>query len=140
MTRTAALIIVALFLPCLAFAQQPKQQKVTPLKIRIPPAKPNQYRSVTDAPEWKNPYLIVRADGIEVRVNGAAVNGPTLLVSAVIGFLEKFPNRAWSYGLVVAVQENSIQSGDQHSRIKGNTSELLRSLREAGVKVELWPS
>jgi hypothetical protein len=59
--------------------------------------------------------------------------------SAVIGFLEKFPTIDWPYGFIVAVQENSLRSGDDTSRIEQNKSELLRYLGDAGVKVDLWP-
>jgi|SRR5437879_4776199 len=36
------------------------------LENRIPKPDPKKYHSVQDAKDWKNPYLIVRRDGIEI--------------------------------------------------------------------------
>jgi hypothetical protein len=121
------------------FAQQPKS-KIIPLRSRIPAAKPEKYRELRDAAKWKNPYLIVQADGVQVWINGAALTGPTMPVPDVIGYLEKLPNRSWFYGLVVGVQENSLTPNKDRSITDRNFSELLQRLKDAGVRAELWPS
>lgn len=36
------------------------------LQNRIPKPDPKKYHDVQDAKDWKNPYLIVRRDGIEI--------------------------------------------------------------------------
>jgi hypothetical protein len=33
---------------------------------KIPPAAPEKYKSVRDAVDWANPYLVIRADGIDL--------------------------------------------------------------------------
>jgi hypothetical protein len=90
------------------------------LKDRIPPAKPNRYHYIVDASHWQNPYLMVHANGVEV--------------------LEKLPDHAWPYGLVVGVSESGVRAPGDDPGITRNREELLRLLREAGVTVELWPS
>jgi hypothetical protein len=110
------------------------------LKNRIPPADPAKYRSVADAREWQNPYLMVQAKGIDARPISAATETPTMSPADVVVYLEKLPSIAWPYGLVVAVQENGLRAPGDDARIKRNREELERLLEKAGVKVELWPS
>ena len=109
------------------------------LKNRIPPANPAKYRSVVDAREWQNPYLMVHAKGIDARPINAATETPTMAPADVISYLEKLPSIAWPYGLVVAVQENGLRASGDDSQLKRNREELVRLLEKAGMKVELWP-
>jgi hypothetical protein len=110
------------------------------LKNRIPPPDPNKYRSVRDARDWQNPYLMVRANGIDARPISAATETPTMSPADVVAYLEKLPSMAWPYGLVVAVQENGVRAPGDDARIKRNREKLVRLLEEAGVRVSLWPS
>jgi myo-inositol-1-phosphate synthase len=112
----------------------------SPLKNRIPPPDPNKYRSVRDARDWQNPYLMVRANGIYARPISAATEAPTMSPADVVAYLEKLPSMAWPYGLVVTVQENGIRVAGDDARIKRNREELVRLLENAGVKVDLWSS
>jgi hypothetical protein len=110
------------------------------LKNRIPPPDPRKYRSVLDAHDWQNPYLMVQANGIDARPISAATATPTMSPADVVAYLEKLSSIAWPYGLVVAVSENGLRAPDSNDRIKRNREELVRFLERAGVKVELWPS
>jgi len=112
----------------------------SPLKNRIPPPDPNKYRSVVDGRDWQNPYLMVQANGIDVRPISAFTEAPTMSPADAVAYLEKLPSIAWPYGLVVAVGENGVRAPDDDARIKRNREELVRLLEEAGVRVELWPS
>ena len=111
-----------------------------PLKNRIPPPDPNKYRSVRDARDWQNPYLMVRANGIDARSIGAATEAPAMSPADVVAYLEKLPSVAWPYGLVVAVSEDGVRAPGDDARIKRNKEELVRLLETTGVKVDLWPS
>jgi hypothetical protein len=110
------------------------------LKNRIPPPDPAKYRSVMSWRDWQNPYLIVQANGIDVRPINAATEAPTMSPEEVVAYLEKLLSIAWPYGLVVAVQENGLLVPGDDARIKRNREELVRLLEKAGVKVDLWPS
>jgi len=112
----------------------------SPLKNRIPLPDPNKYRSVRDARDWQNPYLIVQANGIDARPISAATETPTMSPADVVAYLENLPPMAWPYGLVVAVQENGVRATGDDARIKRNREELVRLLENAGIKVTLWPS
>jgi len=112
----------------------------SPLKNRISPLDPNKYRSVRDARDWQNPYLMVQANGIEAGPISAAKEAATMSPVDVVAYLEKLPSMAWPYGLVVAVQEKGVRAPGDDARIKRNREELVRLLEKAGVKVDLWPS
>ena len=120
--------------------QRVADARTSTLKNRIPPADPNKYRSVVDARDWQNPYLMVQAKGIDARPTSATTDALTMAPADMVAYLEKLPSVAWPYGLVVAVQENGIRApGDDASIKRKNREELVRLLEEAGVKVELWP-
>ena len=111
----------------------------SPLKNRIPAPDPAKYRSILDARDWRNPYLMVRADGIDVRAISAVTGIPAMSPADVVWYLEKLPSIAWPYGLVVAVQENGVRALGDDDCIRENRDELLRFLKAAGVETELWP-
>jgi hypothetical protein len=110
------------------------------LKNRIPPADPAKYRSIADSQQWRNPYLIVQAKGIDPWSMNPATKIPTMSPADAVAYLEKLPSSAWPYGLVVAVQENGVRGSGDDAPIKRNREELVRLLEKAGVKVELVPS
>ena len=105
----------------------------SPLKSRIPPPDPAKYRSIVDAHDWQNPYLMVRAAGIDARPISVATESPTMSPQEVIAYLEKLPSVAWPYGLVVAVSENGVRARGDDAPIRRNREELVRFL-EAAVK------
>ena len=100
----------------------------------------NAYRSVRDARDWQNPYLMVGREGIYARPISAATEAPTMRPADVVAYLEKLPSIAWPYGLVVAVSENGVRAPGDDAPIERNREELIRLLQEEGIKVELWPS
>jgi hypothetical protein len=114
-------------------------QTSRPLQDRIPKPDPKKHHSVQDAKDWKNPYLIVRRDGIEIV--GVTPVGQAMSIESVPGMLEKLPDSAWPYGLVVAVQDIGILSGKTDlARIEANRTKLLNLLKGLGVAVDRWPS
>ena len=119
-----------------ASVQRAANTETSTLKNRIPPADPAKYRSVADAREWRNPYLIVHAEGIDAPPTSAAAETPTMSPANAVGYLEKLPSIAWPYGLVVAVRENGLRGIGDDARIKKNREELVRILQKAGIKVE----
>jgi hypothetical protein len=144
MSRLAAFLFGAaiVFFSCSqpASAQKAADTGKSTLKNRIAPADPAKYRSITDSQEWRNPYLIVQAKGIDPGSISPATKIPTMAPADVVAYLEKLPSNAWPYGLVVAVEENGIIGRGDEAQIKRNREELVRLLEKAGVKVELWPS
>jgi hypothetical protein len=82
---------------------------------------------------------MVQANGIDARPISTATETPTMSPRDVVAYLEKLPTIAWPYGLVVAVQENSLRNPGEDGSIKRNREKLVRLLEEAGIKVDLWP-
>jgi hypothetical protein len=143
MSRLATFLFGAaiVFFPCSrsTSAQKAADTGKSTLKNGIAPADPAKYRCITDSQEWRNPYLIVQAKGIDPWSISAATKIPTMAPADVVAYLEKLPSSAWPYGLVVAVQENGIIGRGDEAQIKRNREELVRLLEKAGVEVELWP-
>lgn len=119
--------------PLLGWEQTPQS-----LHNRIKKPDPKICRAVQDAKDWKNPYLIVRRDGVAI-VGGTAV-GQTIPFDLVPGVLKGLPDSAWPYGLVVAVQNIGLASEGDSPRIKTNRKRLLMRLKKLAIAVDLWPS
>ena len=80
---------------------------------QIPPADPEKYAGMRDLKAWRNPYLIVRVDGVallDVGDNLQQILDPNKLPEV----LASLPTSAWPYGRVVAIQE--IEYGQFRAR------------------------
>lgn len=114
-------------------------QPSNPLTQRIADADPKVYQGIRDGKSWRNPYLIIRADEIEV-AGATGVKGP-ISVDDVTQFLEGLPVSAWPYGRVVAVQDSRVvRSEAEEPQIEANRDRLRKQLDDLGVIVNPWPS
>ncbi len=67
--------------------------------------------------------------------------GRGIAVESIPEVLERLPNSAWPYGLIVAVQDLGILAAKaDKDRIEANRTKLLNLLEELGVAVDRWPS
>ena len=115
------------------------QTSQQPLQNRIPKPDPKKYHAIQDGKDWKNPKLVIRPEGIEII--GITPAGQAIPVESVPGVLERLPNSAWPYGLVVAAWYIGIVSSSRDlPLIKANESKLLKVLKAHGIVVDLWPS
>lgn len=117
-----------------------RTRSVTSLKARIPPPKQSVYGAIREGTAWQNPYLIAMEDGVKVMKEDH--DGPIVSVEEVMRFLEDLPKSAWPYGLVVAVQRQSVccRYSDGEARIRANQAELVSRLKRGGIVVSMWPS
>lgn len=113
-----------------ASSQRPVQPATPALRSRVPPADPSKYRSVLDARDWQNPYLVVHANGIDARPISAETEAARMSPAEVVGYLEKLPSIAWPYGLVVVVQESGVRAPGDNAQIRKNAEELQRLVAE----------
>lgn len=145
MARNALSVLLGITILLVSCSQPTRTQNValiksTLLRDRVAAPDPKKYSTIRDARDWQNPYLIVRANGIDARTTSAATEGQEMSPSDVVAYLERLPPIAWPYGLVVAVQGISVRSPGDDAPIQKNREELLLLLEKAGIKVNLWPS
>jgi hypothetical protein len=106
----------------------------------IPAADSAQYENIQDMKKWRNPYLIVRADG--VTLYDAADNVEILLkTDEVLPALGKLPPANWPYGRVVAAAESSNRKTEQDAvAIRRNKGIIGGMLEGAHVAVKWVPA
>jgi hypothetical protein len=104
---------------------------------QIPVADPQKYTQLRDMKAWRNPYLIVKPDGLwllDVSNNEERPLRPDQVLSA----LAVLPAPAWPYGRVVAVQEvPSGNSDDDRIALRRNRAILAGTLESAQVLI-IW--
>jgi hypothetical protein len=128
-----AVTLLVLQLLISAFAANGQDSR--PLRTRIQKAHPP---AVEDAKDWKNPYLVVYGDGIYIV--GVTVPEYNVPVDTVPAFLERLPDSAWPFGLIVAVQDESIEAYGDGPRVEVNRTKLLKLLDDLGIPVDRWPA
>jgi len=106
----------------------------------IPDADPGQYDRIQDMKKWRNPYLIVRADGIAL-FDSADSAEIILKTDEVLPALARLSASKWPYGRVVAAAEGGgrtlAQDGAAIRRNKGIVGGILEG---AHVAVKWVPS
>jgi hypothetical protein len=89
---------------------------------------------------WRNPYLIVRVDGIgllDVGDNLQQIIDPNKLPDA----LANLPPSAWPYGRVVAIQEpRTPTSAEEKARFLKNRALVAGALESMQVVITWVPS
>lgn len=107
---------------------------------QIPPADPQKYAGMRDMKAWRNPYLIVRVDGVgllDVSNNEQQIVDPDKLSAA----LAKLPGSAWPYGRVVAIQEiSAAASEDDKAKLRKNRALVAGTLESIQVLINWVPS
>lgn len=118
------------------------RQSAGGLDSRIPPPDPNKYKDVRDAHDWQNPYLVIRAEGVEVILKNSPAGRQVVPCDELAAHLESLPATAWPYGRVVAAQESGIRraNGKDDRLIAENRARVDRTLTSLGVRVEWWAS
>ncbi len=125
-----------------ACSQQNATQPPAPEVVlqAIPAADSAKFERIHDMKTWRNPYLIVRPDGVallDVADNAEIILKPAELLPA----LAALPASNWPYGRVVAAAENTTKPSDQDGvairRTKGIVGGILES---AHIAVKWVPS
>ena len=106
----------------------------------IPAADSSQYDRVRDMKTWRNPYLIVRTDGValyDTADSAEIILKPDELLPA----LAKLPSSEWPYVRVVAAAENSSRRSEQDGvAIRRNKGIVGGLLQGAHIAVKWVPS
>jgi hypothetical protein len=106
----------------------------------IPPADAVKYNQLRDLKNWRNPYLIVRIDGVALL--DAADNAEIhLKTEELLPTLAKLPPSNWPYGRVVAATENGLVTSEQDRvAIRRNKGIIGGLLESAHIAVKWVPS
>ena len=121
-------------------AAEVQQDPATRLR-NIPPASPEQYLRKNAVKDWKNPYLIVREDGIGlVDLSNNEIH--ILKPDEVLAALAALSPSAWPYGRVVFVtaSENAGISESSKIQIRKNRALLAGTLKESEVAINWGPA
>ena len=142
MLRRGLVVFSLAILGLIACVDNRAPQAPDPLTVlqAIPPANSAQYEKIRDMKTWKNPYLIVRSDGVallDTEDSAEIILKPEELLPA----LAKLPAADWPYGRVVAAAENSSGSSQQDSAtIRRNKGIVGGVLGGAHIAVKWVPS
>jgi len=105
----------------------------------IPAADQAQFERIHDMKNWRNPYLIVRPDGVALL--DAADNAEIRLKPAeLLPALAALPASNWPYGRVVAATVNPGASEQDQVEIRRNRGIVGGMLEGAHVAIKWVPS
>lgn len=108
--------------------------------LQIPPADSQKYTGIRDMKAWRNPYLIIKVEGVgllDVANNEQQIVDPDKLSEA----LARLPASAWPYGRVVAIQEiNASSSEEEKAKLRKNRALVAGSLESMQVLINWVPS
>ena len=134
------LMLTAMLAACNETPAPPPPDPKTILQA-IPAADSAKYEHIRDMKNWRNPYLIVRADG--VALFDAADNTVTVLKpDDLLPALAQLPASNWPYGRVVAAVEANRKNASEQDKaaIRRNKGILGGLLQGAQIAVDWVPS
>jgi hypothetical protein len=106
----------------------------------IPPGNPSKYPHFDDMRGWKNPYFVVRDDGIGfVDLSNREVH--ILTPEQIPAELVSLGSDAWPYGRVVLVAEAAPKNATDATKaeIRKNRALLMGTLKELDVGIQEAP-
>ncbi|MGA7295657.1 MAG: hypothetical protein WBW53_14915 [Terriglobales bacterium] len=107
---------------------------------RIPPPDPSKYPPFSDLSGWKNPYFVVREDGIGmVDLSNREIH--ILTPEEIPAELATLPESAWPYGRVALVTEAVPKDANDQTKaeLRKNRALLLGTLQELDVQYHEAP-
>jgi len=140
-TRLSALAITLVVIASCSRPPRVEDKSASPeTRIQqIPAADPQKYAGVRDMKNWRNPYLIIRADGVAL-FDAADHEEHLLKPEELTPALAKLPPSAWPYGRVVAATENGVRAAGDDARIRKNRGIVAGTLESMHVVINWVPS
>lgn len=105
----------------------------------IPAADQAQVERIHDMKNWRNPYLIVRPDGVAL-LDVADSAEIRLKPAELLPALAALPASNWPYGRVVAATENDKVSEQEQVEIRRNRGIVGGMLQDAHIAIKWVPS
>ena len=106
----------------------------------VPPADLSAIHRGRTPEEWKNPFLVIRREGVELSTSGGSTGVNSVSVDRMRDILVSLPADAWPYGRIVAVEEISLRFGNDSELIDRNRKALERMLGDLDIPINWWPS
>lgn len=138
-----------------ATATERDRQRAELEKIPVPTK--SLYVDVHDPSQWRNPFLTVEADMLDLRIelpdqplgkfaDGSMLRPPgarrqemQVRMSDLGKAVAAIPAGSWRYGRVIAVAESPEASRKDRPQIRRNLEAVINQLNDLGVVVEEWP-
>ena len=106
----------------------------------IPAANAAQVARIRDMKTWRNPYLIIRPDGVAL-LDVADSAEIRLKPPELLPALAALPASNWPYGRVVAAAENTAKTSEQDGvAIRRNKGIIGGILQSAHIAIKWVPS
>lgn len=137
--RLACILLATAALVACTQQEAPPPDPQTILQA-IPSADSALYARIRDMKTWRNPYLIVRTDGVALYdwADNAEIR---LKPEELLPALAKLPASNWPYGRVVAAAENTTRTSEQDAiAIRRNKGIIGGLLEGAHITVKWVPS
>jgi hypothetical protein len=136
-----AFVLLGALAACSGSPQPGSTEASKPARLEsIPAPDPSKYPVVRDMARWRNPYLLVRGDGIGL-VDLANSEIHILKPEDVPGKLGSLPSSAWPYGRVVMVAEGIPKDPTEQTKadVRKNRALLLGTLKELDIQYREAP-
>jgi hypothetical protein len=106
----------------------------------IPEADPSKYPKFEDMSGWKNPYFVVREDGIgfvDLQNREVRILKPEEIPAEIVSL----SSDAWPYGRVVLITEATPKTPSEQTKaeIRKNRALLVGTLKELDVQIREAP-
>jgi hypothetical protein len=137
----ACLVLVGALVGCSKPPQPETTETPQPSGLEsIPAPDPSKYPNFSNMTAWKNPYLVVREDGIGfVDLSNREIH--VLKQEEIPAELVALPSSAWPYGRVVLVAQAAPKNPSEQTKadLRKNRALLLGTLKELDVQVRETP-
>lgn len=141
MCKLVTFILLAAMAACSKPAPPPAAEAHQPTGLEsVPAADPSKYPAVSHMADWKNPYFVVREDGIGfVDLSNREIH--LLKPEEVPAELVSLPSSAWPYGRVVLVAQAVPKNPSEQTKadLRKNRALLLGTLHELDVEYREAP-
>jgi hypothetical protein len=141
LARMICVVVASCFLfSCSSQSNAAKPPTPEEILQAIPVADPAQYDHIQNMKQWRNPYLIVRTDGVAL-YDSADSAEIILKTDEVLAALAKLPASNWPYGRVVAATETGVRGTEQDGvAIRRNKGIVGGTLEGVHVVVKWVPA
>jgi len=137
----ATVLLLGVLVACSKPPQTPAAGTAKPTGLEsIPMPDPAKYPPLNQMSGWKNPYLVVREDGIGfVDLSNREVH--ILKVEEIPAELAALPSSAWPYGRVVLIAQAALANPSDQAKadLRKNRALLLGTLKELDVQYREAP-